>query len=80
MDEVDIVDLGDADIIHTDTQSSHLNIESAVRKILDAGVLPVILGGDHSINIPCINAFDKNCEVHGPLYIVQIDAHLDFCR
>ena len=47
-----IVDIGDADIIHTDTIRSHANIEAGVRKILKAGALPVVLGGDHSINIP----------------------------
>ncbi|WP_153771695.1 agmatinase [Labrenzia sp. CE80] len=69
-----IVDLGDADIIHTDTTQSHANIEAGVRKILAAGALPVVLGGDHSINIPCINAFDAE----DPIHVVQIDAHLDF--
>ena len=69
-----IVDIGDADIIHTDTKNSHANIEKGVRAILKAGALPVVLGGDHSINIPCINAFDDQ----GPIHVVQIDAHLDF--
>src|SRR5471032_1639736 len=52
-----IVDIGDADIIHTDTIRSHANIEMAVRKILTAGAIPVTLGGDHSITIPTIAAF-----------------------
>lgn len=69
-----IVDLGDADIIHTDTMRSHANIEHGVRRCLEAGALPIVLGGDHSVNIPCINAF----EGRGDLHIVQIDAHLDF--
>lgn len=69
-----IVDLGDADIVHTDTARSHANIEHGVRQILRAGAIPVVLGGDHSINIPAINAFDGA----GPIHIVQIDAHLDF--
>jgi agmatinase len=72
--KVSMVDIGDADIVHTDTIKSHDNIEYAVRKILKAGALPVVLGGDHSINIPCINAFDDQ----GPIHVVQIDAHLDF--
>ena len=54
--------------------SSHANIEFAVRKALDAGALPVVIGGDHSVNIPCINAFADR----GPIHVVQIDAHLDF--
>lgn len=69
-----IVDLGDADIVHTDTINSHNNIEAGVRKILAAGALPVVIGGDHSVNIPCINAFSDFGDVH----VVQIDAHLDF--
>ena len=69
-----IVDLGDADIIHTDQQGSHRSIEDGVRAILAAGALPVVLGGDHSVNIPCINAFSEQ----EPIHVVQIDAHLDF--
>ncbi|WP_238371634.1 agmatinase [Heliomarina baculiformis] len=72
--KVSVVDIGDADIIHTDTEQSHANIEFGVRKMLAAGALPVVIGGDHSINIPCINAFDDQ----DPIHIVQIDAHLDF--
>ncbi len=74
LQDVEIVDIGDADMIHTNTEKSHANIEYAVRKILDAGALPVIAGGDHSVNAPCIRAF----EGRGPMHIIQIDAHLDF--
>ena len=73
-EDVKIVDIGDADIIHTDTIKSHKNIEKGVRSILKAGALPVVLGGDHSVNIPCVNAFSDS----GPIHILQIDAHLDF--
>ena len=73
-DKVRVVDIGDADIVHTDTMQSHANIEAGVRAILAAGAVPVTLGGDHSVNIPCINAF----EGQAPFHLVQIDAHLDF--
>ena len=73
-ENIKIVDIGDADIIHTDTKQSHKNIEDGVRSILSAGALPVVLGGDHSVNIPCVNAFSN----YGPIHILQIDAHLDF--
>ncbi len=72
--DVRIVDIGDADIVHTDTTKSHANIETGVRAILKAGALPVTIGGDHSINIPCVNAFEGQGDIH----ILQIDAHLDF--
>ena len=51
-DQVRIVDIGDADIIHTDTIKSHANIEAGVRAILAAGAVPVVLGGDHSEIFP----------------------------
>ena len=73
-DTTRIVDIGDADIIHTDTIQSHANIEFGVKKILEAKAIPVVLGGDHSVNIPCINAFRNE----DPIHLIQIDAHLDF--
>ena len=72
--EVRVVDLGDADIVHTDTTQSHANIEAGVRAILAAKALPVVIGGDHSVNIPALRAFDGQGNIH----VLQIDAHLDF--
>jgi len=72
--EVRIVDVGDADIIHTDMERSHANTESAVRAILDVGATPIILGGDHSIHDPAMAAYSDE----DPLHIVHFDAHLDF--
>ncbi len=72
--EVKIVDVGDADIIHTDMEQSHANTEFAVRQILAAGATPIILGGDHSIHDPVMAAYSDQ----EPLHIVHFDAHLDF--
>lgn len=72
--DVRIVDLGDADIVHTDTLGSHANIRAGVEAILKANALPVVIGGDHSVNIPCIEAY----EGHEAFHVLQIDAHLDF--
>ncbi len=46
--------------------------EGAVRTVLAAGVVPLVLGGDDSVPIPVLRAFSK------PLSVVQVDAHLDF--
>lgn len=72
--EVRMVDVGDADIVHTDMESSNRNIQAAVAQILKAGVMPVVLGGDHSVHAPVIAAFQD----HPPVHIVHFDAHLDF--
>ncbi len=73
-EQVRMVDVGDADIIHTDMEGSNANIEFAVRKILESGAMPVVLGGDHSIHAPVIKAYAGR----GPVHIVHFDAHLDF--
>lgn len=73
-DEVRMVDVGDADIIHTDMVKSNANIELAVRKLLEKGAMPVVLGGDHSVHAPVIKAFAGR----GPIHILHVDAHLDF--
>ncbi|WP_434665608.1 agmatinase [Paraburkholderia sp. A3BS-1L] len=48
--------------------------EAAVRKILTAGALPIVLGGDHGITTPVLRAYDSKT----PVTLVHIDAHLDW--
>lgn len=73
-EQVRIVDVGDADIVHTDMHKSHRNTFDAVSQILKCGAMPVCIGGDHSVHAPIIEAFaDK-----GPIHIIHFDAHLDF--
>ena len=48
--------------------------EQAVRKILKAGALPIILGGDHAVPIPVFRALEHD----GPITLIQVDAHIDW--
>lgn len=73
-DKVHIVDLGDVDMIHTDTPACLNNVEQGVRTILKNGAIPVVLGGDHAITAATVAAFSEEESIH----IIQIDAHLDF--
>ena len=45
LEGVNIVDIGDADMVHTNTEKCHENIEYGVRKILESGALPVVVVG-----------------------------------
>jgi agmatinase len=69
-----IVDFGDAPVIPADAVTSHAAIESTVGQVLAAGVLPVVLGGDHSVTEPSIRAC---AAVHGPVGVVHFDTHTD---
>lgn len=71
-----IVDHGDAEVVPGDGLASHRAIRSIVGNVLEAGALPVILGGDHSIAHPDISAVAGRYEV-GDLAVVQFDAHAD---
>lgn len=72
---IKIVDCGDADVLHGDIEFSFDSIEYSVRKILEKGAIPAIMGGDHSITIPVGRALDSFDE---KINIIQIDAHLDW--
>jgi agmatinase len=47
---------------------------AAVRGLLDHGIVPVVLGGDHATTIPVVRAY----EGREPMCLVQVDAHMDF--
>jgi agmatinase len=67
-----IVDVGDADILPTNLPGTFDNITASTRGILEAGALPVVLGGDHAITYPVVRAFMQ------PLHVLHLDAHLDY--
>lgn len=74
LEGVKMVDCGDIDMIHMRPDACLHNIHDAIRRIVACRALPVVLGGDHSVPIPVLRALHDQ----GPLYVVQIDAHLDF--
>lgn len=67
-----IVDCGDVDIRPANPARTFELITARVREMLDGGLFPVILGGDHSITYPVFEAFDR------PLHVIQFDAHQDY--
>ncbi|MBJ7332728.1 MAG: agmatinase family protein, partial [Solirubrobacteraceae bacterium] len=70
-----VVDFGDAPVLPADPARTHEAIRATVRQVLDAGALPVILGGDHSIAEPDIQAC---AESHGgPVGLIHFDTHTD---
>jgi agmatinase len=69
-----IVDFGDAAVVPAQPQVSHAAIEETVGQVVQAGLLPVIIGGDHSITEPNARAC---AAVHGPIGLVHFDTHTD---
>lgn len=69
-----LVDAGDVPGEPPNAERNTTAARAAVSAILDAGAVPICLGGDDSVPIPILRAY----EGHGPLVVVQVDAHLDF--
>ena len=68
------VDCGDVDTDESDHAASRGRIRAAVVTLLQRGVVPLLLGGDDSVQIPMLEAYAGR----GPLTILQIDAHIDW--
>ena len=69
-----VVDAGDVDAPPVGIEQAYAAIEQGVRRVLDAGATPMIVGGDHSISLPVLRALAVR---HGPLSLIQFDAHID---
>jgi agmatinase len=74
VETLSIVDYGDVPVSPGDTERTYGQIEEALAPLLDAGVFPLALGGDHSITLAELRALAGR---HGPLALVQLDAHGD---
>ena len=74
--ELRVVDHGDATVVPADAEASHAGIQAAVARIMAAGAVPVVLGGDHSIAYPDIKAVAEALPA-GSLAVVQFDTHAD---
>jgi len=69
-----VVDFGDAPVVPADPAGTHASIERLVREIVEAGAVPIVLGGDHSISEPDVRAV---AAAHGPVALVHFDTHTD---
>ncbi len=73
-DGIRVRDLGDCWIEEPYAlATAHEEIEAFYRRVAGAGVMPLSVGGDHSISLPILRAVAAN----GPVGMIHIDAHCD---
>jgi agmatinase len=70
--ELRIADAGDVEVSFGDYGETRKRVRESLRQILDAGAIPVSIGGEHGITPPILEAYREK-----PFYLV-FDAHLDF--
>jgi agmatinase len=69
-----IVDRGDVHVTPGNAERTAGQIAAAVEPVVRAGIVPLVLGGDHSIVLGELRA---HAAVHGPVAVVLLDAHAD---
>jgi agmatinase len=67
------VDYGDVAIVPGYTERSYQAIEAAVGPIIEAGVVPLLIGGDHACTLPHLRA----TKGRGPVAVIDFDSHTD---
>lgn len=67
------VDYGDVAIVPGYTDRSYAAIEAAVAPIVEAGVVPLLVGGDHACTLPHLRATRSR----GPVAVIDFDSHTD---
>lgn len=68
-------DYGDVPVKNGDYNFTFENIRSSYSEVLNAGKIPIVFGGDHSISYPLISEFAKKHK--GKIGIIHFDAHMD---
>ena len=69
-----VVDCGDLRGSQSEPLENQKSAAAAIQKILASGAIPLVLGGDDSIPIPVLIAYEGK----EPFYILQLDAHIDW--
>jgi agmatinase len=72
-DILSCVDYGDVAIVPGYTERSYVAIETAVAPIVEAGVVPLLIGGDHACTLPHLRATRSR----GPVAVIDFDSHTD---
>ncbi|HLG62353.1 MAG TPA: agmatinase [Ktedonosporobacter sp.] len=69
-----VTDGGDLSVVPGYIEDSYARIEAGLQPVVDAGVIPICLGGDHSITLAELRVVARR---YGPLGLAHFDAHSD---
>ncbi len=74
--ELGVVDLGDVEMPSGDTERSLRALEERVSAVATAGVIPIVLGGDHTIALADVTGVARHVG-WGRVSVIHFDAHAD---
>ena len=67
-------DVGDAPVVPGYLEASFERIEMAMGALVERGIIPIGIGGDHSVSLPELRVLSRR---HGKLALVHFDSHTD---
>ena len=73
-DSLRVGDLGDVPINTFDLKDAVARITDFYNRVLAHDVIPLTLGGDHTLSLPVLRAI---ADKHGPVGLIHVDAHAD---
>jgi agmatinase len=76
LQELRVVDAGDVEMPGVEARMPLDRLESAVRTVAEAGAIPVVLGGDHTIAWPDVTGVARSVG-WGRVSVIHFDAHAD---
>ncbi len=68
------IDYGDLPVVPGYIEEGYKRIEENLIPVLEAGIVPILLGGDHAITLPELRAIKK---IHGRVSLIHFDSHSD---
>jgi agmatinase len=74
VERLSLVDYGDVQTVPGSTEASLERSRAGIEEVVRAGVTTLCLGGDHTVLLAELRAL---AAVHGPLGLIQLDAHHD---
>jgi agmatinase len=78
LDYLKIMDYGDVEVVPEDTEETLRRAAEKVSHIVNAGALPIVLGGDHTIPIATLRAILRGRDTN--IGLVAFDAHMDLSQ
>jgi len=73
-ESIQVADIGDVPVVPFNLKKTLTRIPDHFRRIVDAGCIPITMGGDHTLTYPILQAMK---EKYGKVAMIQVDAHTD---
>jgi len=72
----ELIDLGDIEVVHGNFKKTCIKLKKTIDDVLKMEIIPIIIGGDHSISYCVIKSISEKIDI-GNVTVIHFDAHMD---